>query len=95
MPARDRTVIRLPSFEVVSQDPCCTPTPTACLHLETNPGNAAPWSNHGEGGGARRVDQPAAHPLTTPEMDLVSLTCRTRARRTPMPTATPRSLPGT
>ncbi len=73
LPPRDRTVIRLPSFEAVSQDPVLYAHANRVLHLETNPGNArALVQRHGEGPGAREVwINPPPIPLTTPEMDLV------------------------
>ncbi|HCJ30540.1 MAG TPA: YgiQ family radical SAM protein, partial [Pseudomonas sp.] len=37
---RDRTVIRLPSFEKVRNDPALYAHANRVLHLETNPGNA-------------------------------------------------------
>ena len=73
LPPRDRTVIRLPSFEAVAQDPVLYAHANRVLHLETNPGNArALVQRHGEGPGAREVwINPPPIPLTTPEMDLV------------------------
>jgi uncharacterized radical SAM protein YgiQ len=72
-PPRDRTVIRLPSFEQVRSDPVLYAHANRILHLETNPGNArALVQAHGEGGTARDVwVNPPAIPLTTQEMDLV------------------------
>jgi len=66
---RDRTVIRLPSFEKVRNDPALYAHANRVLHLETNPGNArALVQRHG--------DQdiwlnPPPIPLTTEEMDYV------------------------
>ncbi len=73
LPPRERTVIRLPSFEAVAQDPVLYAHANRVLHLETNPGNArALVQRHGEGPGAREVwINPPPIPLTTPEMDLV------------------------
>ncbi len=73
MPARDRTVIRLPSYEQVASDPVLYAHANRVLHLETNPGNArALVQRHGEGPGAQDVwINPPPIPLTTPEMDLV------------------------
>ena len=73
MPARDRTVIRLPSYEQVASDPVLYAHANRVLHLETNPGNArALVQRHGEGAGAQDVwINPPPIPLTTPEMDLV------------------------
>ena len=57
---RDKTVIRLPSFEKVSKDKALYAHANRVLHLETNPGNArALVQKHGNSG---RVDQPAADP---------------------------------
>ncbi|MBH1986872.1 MAG: YgiQ family radical SAM protein [Burkholderiales bacterium] len=73
LPPRERTVIRLPDFEVVARDPVLYAHANRVLHLETNPGNArALVQRHGEGPGARDVwINPPPIPLTTPEMDLV------------------------
>jgi uncharacterized radical SAM protein YgiQ len=40
LPPRDRTVIRLPSYEQVKSDPVLYAHANRVLHLETNPGNA-------------------------------------------------------
>lgn len=66
---REKTVIRLPSFEKVRNDPVLYAHASRILHLETNPGNARAlvqkhdnlevWIN------------PPPIPLTTPEMDYV------------------------
>jgi uncharacterized radical SAM protein YgiQ len=73
LPPRDRTVIRLPAFERVKDDPVLYAHANRVLHLETNPGNArALVQRHGEGPGARDVwVTPPPIPLTTREMDLV------------------------
>ncbi|WP_375184500.1 YgiQ family radical SAM protein [Aquabacterium sp.] len=73
MPPRDRTVIRLPSYEQLKDDPVLYAHANRVLHLETNPGNArALVQRHGEGPGAQDVwITPPPIPLTTPEMDLV------------------------
>ncbi len=73
MPARDRTVLRLPSFEEVKSDPILYAHANRVLHLETNPGNArALVQAHGEGTTARDVwMNPPPIPLTTAEMDWV------------------------
>ena len=64
---RERTVIRLPSYEKVSKDKALYAHANRVLHLETNPGNArALVQKHGN------VDvwiNPPPIPLTTPEMD--------------------------
>jgi uncharacterized radical SAM protein YgiQ len=69
LPPRERTVIRLPSYEQVKSDPVLYAHANRVLHLETNPGNA------------RALVQAHAHrdvwinpppiPLTTAEMDHV------------------------
>ena len=71
MPPRERTVIRLPSFEQVRSDPVLYAHANRVLHLETNPGNArALVQRHGEGATARDVwINPPPIPLSTPEMD--------------------------
>jgi len=73
MPARERTVIRLPSYEQVKSDPVLYAHASRVLHLETNPGNArALVQRHGEGATARDVwINPPPIPLTTAEMDHV------------------------
>ncbi len=73
LPARNRTVIRLPSYEQVKSDPVLYAHANRVLHLETNPGNArALVQAHGEGTTARDVwINPPPIPLTTAEMDLV------------------------
>ncbi len=71
--ARDKTVIRLPSYEQVKSDPVLYAHASRVFHLETNPGNArALVQAHGEGATARDVWQnPPPIPLTTAEMDHV------------------------
>src|SRR4051812_16096813 len=66
---RDRTVIRLPSYEQVKSDPALYAHANRVLHLETNPGNArALVQAHGD----RDVWITAPPiPLTTAEMDHV------------------------
>ncbi|MGM9426426.1 YgiQ family radical SAM protein [Hydrogenophaga sp. MI9] len=70
---RDRTVIRLPSYEQVKSDAVLYAHANRVLHLETNPGNArALVQAHGEGATARDVwINPPPIPLTTAEMDYV------------------------
>ena len=70
---RARTVIRLPAYEQVKDDPVLYAHASRCLHLESNPGNArALVQAHGEGAGRRDVWlNPPPLPLTTPEMDHV------------------------
>jgi uncharacterized radical SAM protein YgiQ len=66
---RDRSVIRLPSFEQVTGDPVLYAHASRILHLESNPGNArALVQRHGD------VDvwlNPPPIPLATREMDYV------------------------
>ena len=70
---RDRSVIRLPSYEQVKSDAVLYAHANRVLHLETNPGNArALVQAHGEGATARDVwINPPPIPLTTAEMDFV------------------------
>ncbi|WP_295522328.1 YgiQ family radical SAM protein, partial [uncultured Pseudacidovorax sp.] len=72
-PPREKTVIRLPSYEQVKSDPILYAHANRVLHLETNPGNArALVQAHGEGTTARDVwINPPPIPLTTAEMDYV------------------------
>ncbi|WP_300659485.1 YgiQ family radical SAM protein [Hydrogenophaga sp.] len=72
-PARDRSVIRLPSYEQVKSDAVLYAHANRVLHLEANPGNArALVQAHGEGTTARDVwINPPPIPLTTAEMDYV------------------------
>ena len=72
-PARDRTVIRLPSYEQVRSDAVLYAHANRVLHVEANPGNArALVQAHGEGATARDVwINPPPIPLTTAEMDHV------------------------
>ena len=73
VPPRERSVLRLPSFEQVKSDPVLYAHANRVLHLETNPGNArALVRAHGEGVTARDVwINPPPIPLTTAEMDHV------------------------
>jgi uncharacterized radical SAM protein YgiQ len=73
MPPREKTVIRLPSYEQVRSDAVLYAHANRVLHLETNPGNArALVQRHGEGKTAREVwINPPPIPLTTAEMDHV------------------------
>ncbi len=69
MPARERTVIRLPSYEQVKSDAVLYAHANRVLHLETNPGNArALVQAHGE---RDLWITPPPIPLTTAEMDHV------------------------
>ena len=69
LPPRERTVIRLPSYEQVKSDPILYAHANRVLHLETNPGNArALVQAHGD----RDLWLTAPPvPLTTAEMDYV------------------------
>ncbi len=73
VPPRDRSVIRLPSYEQVKSDAVLYAHANRVLHLETNPGNArALVQAHGQGATARDVwITPPPIPLTTAEMDYV------------------------
>jgi uncharacterized radical SAM protein YgiQ len=73
VPPRDKSVIRLPSYEQVKSDAVLYAHANRVLHLETNPGNArALVQAHGEGATARDVwITPPPIPLTTAEMDYV------------------------
>jgi uncharacterized radical SAM protein YgiQ len=69
LPPRDRTVIRLPSYEQVKSDPVLYAHASRVLHLETNPGNARALVQ-------RHADRdvwlnPPPIPLSTAEMDHV------------------------
>ena len=69
MPPREKTVIRLPSYEQVKSDAVLYAHANRVLHLETNPGNArALVQRHGD----RDVwITPPPIPLSTAEMDAV------------------------
>lgn len=73
LPDRDKTVIRLPSYEAVSTDPVLYAHANRVLHLETNPGNArALVQRHSSAGVDRDVwINPPPIPLSTAEMDHV------------------------
>ncbi|PUE10507.1 YgiQ family radical SAM protein [Limnohabitans sp. T6-20] len=73
VPPRDKSVIRLPSYEQVKSDAVLYAHANRVLHLETNPGNARCLVQaHGEGHTARDVwITPPPIPLTTAEMDHV------------------------
>ena len=73
MPPRERSVIRLPSYEQVKRDVVLYAHANRVLHLETNPGNArALVQRHDIGGKPRDVwINPPPVPLTTAEMDHV------------------------
>jgi uncharacterized radical SAM protein YgiQ len=66
---RERSVIRMPSFEAVGADPVLYAHASRILHLESNPGNArALVQRHGE---TEVWLNPPPIPLTTKEMDWV------------------------
>ncbi len=73
VPPRERSVIRLPSYEQVKSDAVLYAHANRVLHLETNPGNARCLVQaHGDGPTARDVwINPPPIPLTTAEMDHV------------------------
>ena len=73
VPPRERSVIRLPSYEQVRSDAVLYAHASRVLHLETNPGNArALVQAHGSGATSRDVwITPPPIPLSTVEMDLV------------------------
>jgi uncharacterized radical SAM protein YgiQ len=73
VPPRDKSVIRLPSYEQVKSDAVLYAHANRVLHLETNPGNARCLVQaHGEGTTARDVwITPPPIPLSTAEMDHV------------------------
>src|SRR6185369_8728241 len=66
---RERSVIRMPSFEQVTGDPVLYAHASRILHLESNPGNArALVQRHGD------IDvwlNPPPIPLSTKEMDAI------------------------
>lgn len=66
---RNRTVIRLPAFNVVANDPVLYAHANRVLHLETNPGNARALVQNQ--GGQKLWLNPPALPLSTEEMDYV------------------------
>jgi uncharacterized radical SAM protein YgiQ len=66
---RERSVIRIPSFEQVASDPVLYAHASRILHLESNPGNArALVQRHGD---AEVWINPPPLPLTTREMDWI------------------------
>ncbi|MFM2276547.1 MAG: hypothetical protein RL211_2419 [Pseudomonadota bacterium] len=81
VPPRDRSVIRLPSYEQVRADPVLYAHANRVLHLETNPGNARALVQAHGGGLDGNVESmrlardvwitPPPIPLTTAEMDFV------------------------
>ena len=66
---RDRTVLRLPSFDVVKNNKVLYAHANRVLHLETNPGNARALVQNQ--GGQKLWINPPPIPLTTEEMDYV------------------------
>ncbi|MBS7325865.1 MAG: YgiQ family radical SAM protein [Thiopseudomonas sp.] len=69
LPPRERTVIRLPSFEKVRNDAVLYAHANRVLHLETNPGNARALVQRHEGQDV--WINPPPEPLSTEEMDYV------------------------
>jgi uncharacterized radical SAM protein YgiQ len=66
---RERSVIRMPSFEAVSTDPALYAHASRILHLESNPGNArALVQRHGH---AELWLNPPPLPLATADMDAI------------------------
>lgn len=66
---RDKTVLRLPSFDMVSHDKVLYAHANRVLHLETNPGNARALVQNQ--GGQKLWLNPPPIPLSTEEMDYV------------------------
>lgn len=66
---RDRTVLRLPSFDMVSHDKVLYAHANRVLHQETNPGNARALVQNQ--GGQKLWMNPPPVPLSTEEMDYV------------------------
>ncbi len=73
LPPRERTVVRLPSYEQVKSDPVLYAHANRVLHLETNPGNArALVQAYAFQGSDRDLwINPPPIPLSTAEMDHV------------------------
>lgn len=69
LPARERTVVRLPSHAEVQRDPALYAHASRVLHLESNPGNARALVQ--QNGDFDVWLNPPALPLTTPEMDAI------------------------
>ena len=67
---RGRTVLRLPSADVVRHDKVLYAHANRVLHLETNPGNARALVQ-GQGSGKKLWLNPPPIPLSTAEMDYV------------------------
>ena len=66
---RDKTVLRLPSYEMVKNDKVLYAHANRVLHLETNPGNARALVQNQ--GGQKLWLNPPPIPLSTEEMDYV------------------------
>jgi len=66
---RLKTVIRMPSYDMVSRDPVLYAHANRVLHMETNPGNARALIQNQ--GGRKIWFNPPALPLSTEEMDFV------------------------
>ncbi len=67
--SREKSVLRLPSFDVVSNNAVLYAHANRVLHLETNPGNARALVQNQ--GGRKLWLNPPPVPLTTEEMDYV------------------------
>ena len=66
---REKSYIRLPSYEAVKSDPVLYAHASRILHVESNPGNARPLvQRHGE---AELWINPPPYPLETKELDSV------------------------
>jgi len=61
---RARSVVRLPAYEAVRDDPVLYAHASRTFHVESNPATPARWCRRTR---ARRVDQSAPIPLTTPK----------------------------
>ncbi|MBX2839191.1 MAG: YgiQ family radical SAM protein [Gammaproteobacteria bacterium] len=66
---RQNTVVRLPSFDMVTNDPALYAHANRVLHMETNPGNARALVQNQ--GGQKLWLNPPPQPLSTEEMDYV------------------------
>ena len=99
LPPREKTVIRLPSYEQVRSDAVLYAHANRVLHLETNPGNArALVQRHGDrdlwiNAAADSVDDGRDGPCLRPALCAQPAPERTPTRRAAT-TARPRSRPG-
>ncbi|MBX2823122.1 MAG: YgiQ family radical SAM protein [Gammaproteobacteria bacterium] len=67
---RERTVIRLPAYSVVRDNPALYAHANRVLHQETNPGNARALVQN-QGDGVKLWLNPPSEPLSTGEMDYI------------------------